>query len=97
MWHPFFCRLEWAKTHDAEAHNIAEAGRRFAQQNLMPLDIYCYHAVIFKVSLLLLEAQLGSLTTAFLAGGGGGTGWGPAMSSGLGARTGVRAGLWTGH
>ncbi|XP_043197759.1 protein O-glucosyltransferase 2-like [Amphibalanus amphitrite] len=41
-------KLEWAKAHDVEARRMAEAGRRFAQQNLMPLDIYCYHAVAFK-------------------------------------------------
>ena len=41
--------IEWAKNHDLEARKMGEAGRRFANENLLPRDIFCYHAVLFKV------------------------------------------------
>lgn len=39
-----FEKLNWAKTHDEEAKQIAENGRRFAKENIMPehLYLYCY-------------------------------------------------------
>ena len=42
-------KIEWAKNHDLEARRMGEAGRRFANENLLPRDIFCYHAVLFKV------------------------------------------------
>ncbi|XP_065578859.1 protein O-glucosyltransferase 2-like [Artemia franciscana] len=41
-------KIEWAKNHDLEARRMGEAGRRFANENLLPRDIFCYHAVLFK-------------------------------------------------
>lgn len=49
-------KLEWARAHDKEARAIAQAGRKFAQEHLMPLDVYCYHGVI-------LQEWAGRLTT----------------------------------
>lgn len=44
-------RIRWAKDNDAEAQTIARTGQKFAQENLMPQDVFCYHAVLFKVSI----------------------------------------------
>jgi hypothetical protein len=44
-------RIHWAKDNDAEAQRIARTGQKFAQENLMPQDVFCYHAVLFKVSI----------------------------------------------
>jgi hypothetical protein len=44
-------RIQWAKDNDAEAQAIARTGQKFAQENLMPQDVFCYHAVLFKVSI----------------------------------------------
>ncbi|PSN36213.1 KDEL motif-containing protein 1 [Blattella germanica] len=41
-------RIEWAKNNDAKAKEISKNGRKFAQENLMPQDIFCYHAVLFN-------------------------------------------------
>ncbi|XP_069698369.1 protein O-glucosyltransferase 2-like isoform X2 [Periplaneta americana] len=41
-------RIQWAKNNDAEAQTISKNGQKFAQENLMPQDIFCYHAVLFK-------------------------------------------------
>lgn len=41
-------RIQWAKTNDAEAKEISRNGQIFAQENLMPHDIICYHVVLFK-------------------------------------------------
>ncbi|PNF41553.1 KDEL motif-containing protein 1 [Cryptotermes secundus] len=41
-------RIRWAKDNDAEAQTIARTGQKFAQENLMPQDVFCYHAVLFK-------------------------------------------------
>lgn len=41
-------KLDWAKTHDAEAKAIAENGRAFAQENLSPEHIleYCHKVLL---------------------------------------------------
>jgi hypothetical protein len=44
-------RIQWAKDNDAEAQTIARTGQKFARENLMPQDVFCYHAVLFKVSI----------------------------------------------
>jgi hypothetical protein len=43
-------KIQWAKQNDVKAKMIMLNGRRFAQENLLPLDIFCYHALLFKVS-----------------------------------------------
>ena len=32
-----------------QAKKIAKNGQKFMQENLMPRDIFCYHAAFFKV------------------------------------------------
>ena len=44
-------KIQWAKEHDEEALKIGRTGRKYAQENLMPLHILCYHAQAFKVLL----------------------------------------------
>lgn len=46
-------RIRWAHDNDAEAKKIALAGQKFAQENLMPKDIFCYHGRLFQVSFIL--------------------------------------------
>ncbi|XP_046990753.1 protein O-glucosyltransferase 2-like [Schistocerca americana] len=41
-------QIIWAKKHDAAARAIAERGQQFARSNLMPQDIFCYHATLLK-------------------------------------------------
>lgn len=48
-------KIQWAKSNDAEAQIIARTGQKFAQENLMPQDVFCYHAVLFKVSINLFS------------------------------------------
>jgi len=43
-------KIQWAKENDVKAQIIARTGQKFAQENLMPQDVFCYHAVLFKVS-----------------------------------------------
>lgn len=43
-------QIEWARANDDKVKVIAENGRKYAQENLMPKDVYCYHAALFKVS-----------------------------------------------
>ncbi|XP_067001776.2 protein O-glucosyltransferase 2 [Anabrus simplex] len=40
--------IKWAKENDDEARKISLNGQKFARENLMPHDIFCYHAVLFK-------------------------------------------------
>lgn len=42
-------QLKWAQDHDREARQIGMNGRRYATENLLPKNILCYHAVLFKV------------------------------------------------
>lgn len=42
-------QLEWSLNHDDEAQKIAENAREFALSHLMPKDILCYYAILFKV------------------------------------------------
>ncbi|XP_067632235.1 protein O-glucosyltransferase 2-like [Eurosta solidaginis] len=41
-------RIQWAKENDNRAHEIVVEARKFAEQNLMPQNIYCYHMALFK-------------------------------------------------
>lgn len=43
-------RVIWAREHDDEARKISENARKFANENLLPQHIICYHAVLFSVS-----------------------------------------------
>lgn len=41
-------KLEWAKSNDERAKEIMLSGRQFAQENLLPIHILCYHARLYK-------------------------------------------------
>eukprot|EP00095_Tigriopus_kingsejongensis_P002810 maker-scaffold1187_size56475-snap-gene-0.12 protein:Tk02810 transcript:maker-scaffold1187_size56475-snap-gene-0.12-mRNA-1 annotation:"hypothetical protein DAPPUDRAFT_314403" len=41
-------KIEWAQTHDQKARDIADNGRKYAQEHLMPRDVVCYHALLLK-------------------------------------------------
>lgn len=41
-------RLQWALDNDGKAKEIAEAGQMYARNNLLPRDIFCYHANLFN-------------------------------------------------
>ncbi|CAD7078874.1 unnamed protein product [Hermetia illucens] len=41
-------KLRWAKAHDNRAKEIMETAREFVQDNLMPVNIYCYHVQLFN-------------------------------------------------
>jgi len=41
-------KIKWAKEHDEKARIISKNGRLFAEQNLMPLNIVCYHAQLLQ-------------------------------------------------
>lgn len=43
-------RVIWARDHDEEARKIAENAKKFANENLLPQHIICYHGVLFSVS-----------------------------------------------
>lgn len=42
-------KVRWAKSHDEEARKIGAQARKYAVNNLLPKDIFCYHALVFKV------------------------------------------------
>ena len=42
-------RLKWALENEGKAQEIAQAGQMYARTNLMPQDIFCYHANLFHV------------------------------------------------
>ncbi|KAE8746961.1 hypothetical protein FOCC_FOCC006381 [Frankliniella occidentalis] len=41
-------RIHWAQDNDEKALKIALAGQKFAQENLLPLDVFCYHGRLFQ-------------------------------------------------
>lgn len=41
-------RIRWALDNDKKAHQIATSGQKFAQENLLPKDIFCYHGRLFQ-------------------------------------------------
>lgn len=47
-------KLQWALSHDDDVKQIAENAREFTLSHLMPKDILCYYAVLFKVRLFYL-------------------------------------------
>ena len=51
--------IQWAKENDAEARRISRNGQIFAQNNLMPQDVLCYHAVLFNVSKIFKGTYIG--------------------------------------
>ena len=53
-------KIQWAKTHDAEAKIIAQNGRTFALEHLMPEHIlqYCYKVLLKYASLQTFEPTL---------------------------------------
>lgn len=51
-------KIKWLRENDEFARNISRQAREFAENNLMPKDIFCYYAMLFKVFLLLLSLIL---------------------------------------
>ncbi|XP_052062792.1 protein O-glucosyltransferase 2-like isoform X1 [Mytilus californianus] len=41
-------QIEWAKNHEEEVLKIVSNARSFVRENLLPKDIYCYHAKVFN-------------------------------------------------
>lgn len=41
-------KIKWARENDLRVKEIATASRLFAEENLLPQHIYCYHMVLFK-------------------------------------------------
>lgn len=49
-------KIKWLIDNDEEAQKISLQGRQFARENLMPKDIFCYYAVLLKVTLFIFIA-----------------------------------------
>lgn len=43
-------KVKWLRANDKEAQRIMKNARRFARENLMPANIFCYYLLLFKVS-----------------------------------------------
>lgn len=43
--------LKWAKRNDDKVKEISKAGRAYAENNLLPQHVFCYHATLFHVSI----------------------------------------------
>lgn len=43
-------KIKWAKANDEDARKIALEGQRFARNNLLPQDVFCYHVQLLYVS-----------------------------------------------
>ena len=41
-------KIQWARKHDDEAKTIAKNGQTFANNYLLPVNIYCYHVHLIK-------------------------------------------------
>lgn len=41
-------KIQWARDHDEEAHEIAQNAQAFARENLHPAEILCYHVKLFE-------------------------------------------------
>lgn len=41
-------KIEYAKENDKIVHEIGRKGRQFAEKNLLPLNIYCYYALLLQ-------------------------------------------------
>ena len=57
----YFLQVKWAKENDEKVKEIGKAGREFVRSNLMPLNIFCYHASLIKVIILIYLVQLDHL------------------------------------
>ena len=44
-------KLKWAKDNDRTVQEIIKNAHDFVEQNLLPLNIFCYHALLFKVKI----------------------------------------------
>lgn len=40
--------LKWAKSNDDKVREISKAGRAYAENNLLPQHVFCYHATLFN-------------------------------------------------
>jgi len=44
-------KVKWAMLHDDKARAIGRNGRQYAQDHLMPVDVFCYYVTLYKVRL----------------------------------------------
>lgn len=42
-------KVQWAIANDNIVRQISRNGQKFARENLMPLDIFCYHVKLIEV------------------------------------------------
>lgn len=47
-------KVQWALEHDEEVQRIAQNAQHFANEQLLPQHIICYHALLFSVSNLII-------------------------------------------
>ena len=48
-------KIKWAMMNDEKAKTIGLNGRKYAQEHLMPLDVFCYHVTLYKVTLWVIK------------------------------------------
>lgn len=51
-------KIKWAREHEDEAYKIAGNAKQYVNDNLLPQHIICYHAILFKVSIVSGMKQL---------------------------------------
>jgi len=52
-------KIKWAKENDAEARKVQSSGQKKVRELLTPVNIFCYHAILFKE---LAKRQHGNVT-----------------------------------
>lgn len=50
--------LKWALENDEKAQEIGRAGTKYARENILPQDVFCYHAHLFNEWSKKLESQV---------------------------------------
>lgn len=43
-------QIKWAIVNDRKVQSISKNGQKFAQDNLLPTNIFCYHVKLLQVS-----------------------------------------------
>ncbi len=47
-------QVQWARANVTIVQNIRRSTRQFVMDHLQPLNIYCYHAIVFKVNMIMV-------------------------------------------
>ena len=58
-------KIQWAKSHDEDVRKIGINGRRYAVNHLLPKDVLCYHATLFKVKFSFIRSICLTLNCVF--------------------------------